>query len=455
MSDHNQFDDDPNSIEDTDLTDLYDSDEGTSSEWEDYDEEVVEGDLDLEEGGGDIGSGTPDKGKKKSALSNLVIVGVALLLGGGFFVLKSGGGTKAPPTSDVNIVQSAPTGPAEVPGLPGVPAEPVRITDTAVIPEDSESSEPLDESSEGKGFLNDPRALRTLQKDLDQVYETTEVVLEEKETPVDLIPVPPMPTAMQLSQGPSEGVTSLPEGRDEEPREPRMIESDSPGLPKIDDIMIKKPESSAALRPVEEAVPAQATQEVTASRSAAKEQADGSLGQRVAEVERTIESIRLQMKEPSDNHDIKATIEALEKSISALSAKVDLLSARSAAAIPPPVSENKIVDHQRSMTSATDMPTPPPVKPRPQILGPAYEEVPTPPDVQSANLSASEPVSAQFPSWVLKGAQPGQAMVSRVGEGEMQTVKIGDSLTGIGRITDISYQNSRWVVQGTQGRIEQ
>jgi len=58
-------------------------------------------------------------------------------------------------------------------------------------------------------------------------------------------------------------------------------------------------------------------------------------------------------------------------------------------------------------------------------------------------------------SWILKSAQPGQALVSKRGESDIVSIRIGDSLAGIGKITDISLQNGQWVVQGTSGKITQ
>jgi hypothetical protein len=93
--------------------------------------------------------------------------------------------------------------------------------------------------------------------------------------------------------------------------------------------------------------------------------------------------------------------------------------------------------------------------PRPQILGPADDE---------AQIESAPPVKAQAtprtgatdaPRWVLKGAQPGQAMVARAGQSETQTIRPGDTLPGIGRVTAIEYQDGQWVVRGTQGQIKQ
>ncbi len=57
--------------------------------------------------------------------------------------------------------------------------------------------------------------------------------------------------------------------------------------------------------------------------------------------------------------------------------------------------------------------------------------------------------------WELRAAQPGRAWVSKSGERDMQSVEVGQSLAGIGTISAISYQNGRWLVQGSTGQIRQ
>lgn len=57
--------------------------------------------------------------------------------------------------------------------------------------------------------------------------------------------------------------------------------------------------------------------------------------------------------------------------------------------------------------------------------------------------------------WVLKSAQPGRAVVANAATGDMRSVEVGSSLSGLGRITSISNATGLWVVQGTSGRVSQ
>lgn len=75
------------------------------------------------------------------------------------------------------------------------------------------------------------------------------------------------------------------------------------------------------------------------------------------------------------------------------------------------------------------------------------------PKKQSAPKKTAPAVSAA--SWELRAAQPGRAWVSRKGQREMQSIEVGSTLGGIGRITRIEYAGGRWTVFGTQGEIRQ
>lgn len=75
--------------------------------------------------------------------------------------------------------------------------------------------------------------------------------------------------------------------------------------------------------------------------------------------------------------------------------------------------------------------------------------------VPTKTAKATPPKVQPPVSWELRAAQPGKAWVSQKGQSAIKPVQVGDSLSGIGRITSISYKIDRWVVQGTQGIIRQ
>jgi len=56
---------------------------------------------------------------------------------------------------------------------------------------------------------------------------------------------------------------------------------------------------------------------------------------------------------------------------------------------------------------------------------------------------------------VLRAASNGQAWVSNsVNSTDLKEVQVGDSLPGIGRVTDIKMQGDKWVIQGTKGTLQ-
>lgn len=68
--------------------------------------------------------------------------------------------------------------------------------------------------------------------------------------------------------------------------------------------------------------------------------------------------------------------------------------------------------------------------------------------------SVSRP-AARAKEWELRAAQPGRVWVAEKGKDDIQSLEIGDTLSGVGRITAITFANGRWLVQGTQGTLRQ
>lgn len=80
--------------------------------------------------------------------------------------------------------------------------------------------------------------------------------------------------------------------------------------------------------------------------------------------------------------------------------------------------------------------------------------------VKSAPVSTATTASKKAPvvrkSWVLRSAKPGMAWISEKGSDEIKTISVGDTVSGIGKVTAIAKDDGgRWVVNGTQGKINQ
>lgn len=160
---------------------------------------------------------------------------------------------------------------------------------------------------------------------------------------------------------------------------------------------------------------------------------------RIDSLERNIKSIQASGKEDYNK---------LEKTITALQTEVQKLKDRPAAVASAP-------SPARSSTAAA--PATKAEKPKAQTQAPPKTATPVkkaapavPPARQQAAATAQ-----QAGNWELRAAQPGRAWVSRSGSRDMQSVEVGQTLPGIGRITAISYQAGRWIVAGTQGQIRQ
>lgn len=82
------------------------------------------------------------------------------------------------------------------------------------------------------------------------------------------------------------------------------------------------------------------------------------------------------------------------------------------------------------------------------------------PSVSTPRTIVTKPVQVSQPkplqkkrSWILKSAGAGKAILSDKETGDLKTVRIGDSVPGLGRIISISMDHSSWVVKGTSGFV--
>lgn len=78
---------------------------------------------------------------------------------------------------------------------------------------------------------------------------------------------------------------------------------------------------------------------------------------------------------------------------------------------------------------------------------------PKPQISESQDRSTTRVVASN--KWVLKGAQSGQAILGSLGHDDLRTVTVGETVSGLGRITSIERTGSGWVVQGTSGSVSQ
>ncbi len=140
-------------------------------------------------------------------------------------------------------------------------------------------------------------------------------------------------------------------------------------------------------------------------------------------------------------------IAALKKTVERLESKISTMSSASARAETaqdraPIKAEVKISSEERASESA-------PVKKKS-----VRKESAKPKPSSIAAKSASAPVR-EVSTLEIRSAQPGKAWVARPGDNDLQSVSVGDSLPGLGRVTSIAQVGGRWVVEGTRGRLTQ
>lgn len=74
--------------------------------------------------------------------------------------------------------------------------------------------------------------------------------------------------------------------------------------------------------------------------------------------------------------------------------------------------------------------------------------------VKKAPVIAAKP-KVVAKQWSLKSAGTGKAILSDKATGDLKTVRVGDSVAGLGRIVSISGGNSGWTVKGTTGSVSE
>jgi len=196
--------------------------------------------------------------------------------------------------------------------------------------------------------------------------------------------------------------------------------------------------------PIEEKAPEPATPPA-AEPSVSKEDMDASK-QALVSLESKLDTILKRMEQiESDLGSVKESknseYEQIQQTVQSL--KTDIAEIKDRPAAAAPVREKpRAVEEPEAADEPADEPAPAPVKKKA-----AKKKAP-------AESSSATP-KAVSGRWELRAAQPGRAWVSKPGERDMQTVEIGQSLPGIGRVTGITYQNNRWTVLGTQGQIQQ
>lgn len=385
----------------------------SEEEWDSYDEA----------GEGDNAKTPP---KKKSNMFNIILIAVAVLGGGAFMMMKMGGGGSAPATQAPVIAQND--------GAAGAPAMPVPAALPPASPPPAQTG----------GFLTSPDNMKALEQDIARTYSETDLVGSDDAAPAAPQEVdqaaPPMPTAVeQMAAAPA--APSVPAAENAPPiRMPNAAEA------MLKSAMQDKNQASVPAAPAPAAQAPAPVPDVMAApvqdfaQNAALVAKLDQLLSRLDQLEGDVRSLKT--AQPSgDVSALAESVAALEKKLSEQAAQTAKVAAKISERAAAPKPARQAEDRHEAMQAPA---------PKPQVLGSGSVAAPQP-----SRATNTAPQAASAPKWVLKGAQPGQAMVSKPGDSEMRSVVVGDTLPGIGTIRSIGYENGRWSVVGTQGRITQ
>lgn len=73
--------------------------------------------------------------------------------------------------------------------------------------------------------------------------------------------------------------------------------------------------------------------------------------------------------------------------------------------------------------------------------------------IKKAPVVAAKPNVVVKAQWSLKSAGTGKAILANKATGDLKSVRVGDTVPGLGRIVSIASSNSSWVVRGTTGTV--
>lgn len=428
--------------------------DGVNQEDEDfYETQDVSGhEDDLSEDSGDENweedeSPSPSKKeKKKSSLSTIAIIAGGVVVGLVVLYLQFGGsGSQTPPPEGVGGEPVAAIDPIGVGEAPPQPLSPQQVDAQGGAPESLGQGSPG--SLEALRGADGATGIETVDSDIKAESMEKD---PSKQAPQggfmndpSLLPAEVHGEAQPAVEQPTVEPTTIAPSR----RAPAVAEVENPvkpvsDFPTVD--AIKKPEMGGGLeqsgKSVEEplgrepsvaATPAIAPMQPTAV-EVSSEEVKVLKAQLEAALKR-IDDLEKRSKRPvvSPSSAPSEDVNALRVALDNLQSKVEGLSAKKASLLEKKESETVSESSRTEETKPT------------QISSPIKK-------VEMRGDKAKKTVV-----WDLKGAMPGQAMIALHGETELKTVRVGDEVAGIGRVTVIENSGRGWIVQGTTGQIRQ
>jgi hypothetical protein len=401
-------------------------------------------------------AGAPGAQKKKSSMSNNLIIAGAVIVG--LCVMAYQVVSKAP--QSVQQFQSAL-------GMKGSTDGPVFGNNTVETADEAETPKEIPE-----GFLNTQQQLPGYEEKpatpdvQDAPPQPSPIAATENETSLTPMPsdMPGASTEPLKVEGKVNAETTdmVPRAPDELPDNPALeasAEVNKPELP-ADTAAVSAPAPSKAEDILKAAIENRAEKqaEVAAEPSVPSDKPGVS-----AEIEspesdpvQTPKSDTQPAETPSAAPVVAAaqeTSKAEDERIKALTDRLDQLEAQLAdkdKKIEITTSELEAVKQKLASTESVAVNTS--ATPVPAVQANEDKVTPQKTSAPKAKKKKSAAVSGK---WVLRAAQPGRAWISKPGERDMKALQVGDTVTGLGRVTAITYDGQRWSVVGTQGRVNQ
>ena len=375
--------------------------------------------------------------KKKGGLFNIILIAAALLGGGAFVYLKVLAPQGSPLPQPAPIVDAPlaapdearqaalPIEPPPVPSMPAPAAAPDALLPT-LTPDSPAAPVPALAPETASAPELFPAAEDIAAAAPDGAVQASAAPAPQQ--PVEVTTAPPMPAPIATPES--------------------AINNDngfSANLPSVKDIMLTPPAPSGDAAAPAGALSAEVAKGIEQKLSVLLTRLD-TLEGRITNLESGLHQVSSKISTPESRPAATPDLENINKALQTLERKVTGLekAAPSAAAG---------VSDLSKVEQPTFVPAVPEVSQPVEKTVSAIDAPKAEPSVKSAVKTQQAPTATHSVSWVLRSAQPGAAMVVPKTGGDMRTVRVGDNLSGLGRIIAIEQRGSRWVVQGTQGTL--
>ncbi len=437
MSDDKFGDDDDILDDDLDLEELDDLDD-SAEDWDDFDDGIVE-DLSEEP------KAAPLASSEKTFLQkyfNFIVIGI-VAVGAGLFGLAQFGGA---PATDTPLQQQEETVEqgielqsdelAAVEDLNSADMPPMPAPMDPVVEEAMNTTEMPESAPEDTGILTPMPALTS---------DAEEVATEELPAlslEIDPLPLeePTLEEELALTEAePNADVNAdqdsvLPVIEETIPVEDNAESAFEETLtePIIEEPAIAAPEPET--EQIEEIQPIIANEEPVIEEAAPEAVVDNSAvyEAEITQKDEQIQGLEAELSTANQNiSELKDTVKDLEAQMLKLTQDMAEKERIEAASTPAPIEKPIEKPEEVAPAPVEKAATPAPAKPKPAVT----------------KTAAS--------TWTLRSAQPGKAVIASKTTSDLRTVEVGNTVPGLGRITDISIVNGKWVVRGTQGSVSQ